>query len=775
MKTILSNTFRDAKKKLRRRGGISQLVYEDVVVAIDRWNNGLPDSLRVTDHGETRIKHCVKYKLRDGHRLVTVQHKGARMILFVGKHDDTHQWLESHKNYEFAIDQRGRVEFVNLSQVDVEEIDLDSASPFAVGRVLDRLGEEYVGRLGLSVALSKKLQRLTFESLEDEETWEDLDLYTYESPDQKGTVLNVLNVLRQGDDANARMIIDVYAQEAVLAAESPESLIDAVDQGTATDQLIDATEMSRRELEETFRKLEYKEWLLYLNPEQTKYVDETCNGPARIVGVSGSGKTCVLVHRARALARRYPGEKILILVLNTTLVNLLENLIGELCNEEEVAQIKCMRIYDYCYRSVKKTNPTLLIEKSDPASGEDMEDCRREFTEQRDGKFKEMIKTILQPLQMKKVDAWEYLHDEFIWIRTGFSNQKRGEYLQCDRTGRGISFPLTPEGMTTYGQGQSTNTGFPSDTRHRVKALLSRWEEYMDAGGLMDEDGVALLASEVSGEVSKHPELRARCVLVDEVQDCSTTQLSVISKIPTEQENGLFLVGDPVQKVFPKQQSLKAAGIDVRGRSYRLRTNYRNTKQVLQAAYQIIEAFRGKCPVSEEDILLPEFAVRDGPKPKLIKCDDERQQKACLVKHVSEVLATNAGTSCVAAIKDSSLPSVQHEIEKKKGMFNADWQCRKLTDKSTLSELEKSVMLSQFDDMKGHEFDFVYLMDLGEKALRLGSVPKEERWRIAFQIYVAMTRSQDELFLFYKGTPSHLIEPILPYVIEINAGDFLAE
>jgi excinuclease UvrABC ATPase subunit len=46
-----------------------------------------------------------------------------------------------------------------------------------------------------------------------------------------------------------------------------------------------------------------------------------------VTGVSGSGKTCVLIHRAIRLAHKYPDEPILVLTLNAALAALIESLV----------------------------------------------------------------------------------------------------------------------------------------------------------------------------------------------------------------------------------------------------------------------------------------------------------------------------------------------------------------------------------------------------------------------------------------------------------------
>jgi superfamily I DNA/RNA helicase len=96
-----------------------------------------------------------------------------------------------------------------------------------------------------------------------------------------------------------------------------------------------------------------------------------------------------------------------------------------------------------------------------------------------------------------------------------------------------------------------------------------------------------------------------------------------------------------------------------------------------------------------------------------------------------------------------------------------------LSSKSTLEEVQRSVVTSHFEDMKGHEFRFVYLMNLSDQDLLSKAIPKEELWRIAFQIYVAMTRAQDELWLFSVGKPSTLLEPLLPFVDHLKPADLI--
>ena len=53
-------------------------------------------------------------------------------------------------------------------------------------------------------------------------------------------------------------------------------------------------------------------WRVFLHPEQRKYAERSYSGPFRLSGGAGTGKTVVLLHRTRMLARREPDSRILL-------------------------------------------------------------------------------------------------------------------------------------------------------------------------------------------------------------------------------------------------------------------------------------------------------------------------------------------------------------------------------------------------------------------------------------------------------------------------------
>ncbi len=68
------------------------------------------------------------------------------------------------------------------------------------------------------------------------------------------------------------------------------------------------------DVEELERALDYpwEKWTVFLHPAQRQFVERDYNGPARIAGSAGTGKTIVALHRAVLLAKRHPSARILL-------------------------------------------------------------------------------------------------------------------------------------------------------------------------------------------------------------------------------------------------------------------------------------------------------------------------------------------------------------------------------------------------------------------------------------------------------------------------------
>jgi superfamily I DNA/RNA helicase len=111
-------------------------------------------------------------------------------------------------------------------------------------------------------------------------------------------------------------------------------------------------------------------------------------------------------------------------------------------------------------------------------------------------------------------------------------------------------------------------------------------------------------------------------VVIDEAQDLTEVGIRLLAAIAGGGTRpAITIVGDGQQSLYPGGFSLRSVGIDVRGRAFALKVNWRNTFAIWQAAQAFIagDAFDDLEDVdavlrSPDDTPMP---VRDGVPPRL--------------------------------------------------------------------------------------------------------------------------------------------------------------
>lgn len=88
-----------------RQGALAVSQYLQIIECIRqaKWRSNVIHCKR-TKNGEYRLKNCVKYDLGHGYRLVTVKDGHNLFITFVGSHDQTDRWIETHRYDCFCED-----------------------------------------------------------------------------------------------------------------------------------------------------------------------------------------------------------------------------------------------------------------------------------------------------------------------------------------------------------------------------------------------------------------------------------------------------------------------------------------------------------------------------------------------------------------------------------------------------------------------------------------------------------------------------------------------
>ena len=81
-----------------------------------------------------------------------------------------------------------------------------------------------------------------------------------------------------------------------------------------------------KDVDELERALDFpwEKWTIFLHPSQKEWVENEFNGPARVTGSAGTGKTIVALHRAVHLAKNNPDTRILLTTFTDALANALK-------------------------------------------------------------------------------------------------------------------------------------------------------------------------------------------------------------------------------------------------------------------------------------------------------------------------------------------------------------------------------------------------------------------------------------------------------------------
>ncbi|MGD5626667.1 hypothetical protein QUT74_22490, partial [Xanthomonas citri pv. citri] len=125
------------------------------------------------------------------------------------------------------------------------------------------------------------------------------------------------------------------------------------------------------------------DWFLFMHPEQERHVATDYAGPAKLSGVTGSGKTSIAVKRAVRLAREYPAEKILVLSLNRALCEFISEIVDHACGSDTDLRrrIEVSSLFAVCQTLLREFEPNNSKLYSDVTWGleEHKDEIYREF------------------------------------------------------------------------------------------------------------------------------------------------------------------------------------------------------------------------------------------------------------------------------------------------------------------------------------------------------------------------------------------------------------
>lgn len=724
--------FMSSLRNLYQSGGQPQKAAEQVQALMGRISTEENDpfkGMNLTHKGESRIKKCIKYDLNNFARLITIQDNGIIVFCFVGDHKDCDKWLDRNKGSTLIADEHNQLNIVQMSSVgDSPETRPTGPSALTQGKLFDGLPEVYFEKLITGVQRKFIRQLEDIESIHDEN-----DIYTItEKIDDKERALAIYEVfilLRQDKRQQALDRLKLFLGETQIAeALTAEEIATLADSETIKTLRADDPRFQRA-FEHFVKCASYMDWMLFLHPDQETIVNRDLNGPSKLVGVSGSGKTCIVVKRAIRLANKYANEKILILTLNRPLARLISDMVDSACIPDIRKRIHVMPFFSLCQELLNKYEPqnSKLYDDVTWKSMEHIDEVWREFYRcEVSNDDAQILLPIHDSLIARSVDAEQYIREEFDWIRSAFSPNERNNYFRTERTGR----------------------NYPLDTNFRQFLIqgLEAWERKMRAVGITDYLGIATAVYKYLDRINPI----YRCILIDESQDFGTIEYQIINSLGKTGENSLFFCGDAAQQVSAKHRSFRDAGINIpSSNTLKIKKNYRNSRENLRAAFDVLLGNLSEEMLDSVDfeILDPEYANFSAAPPLMLRANNLEDEIACAFGYLKEEVEKNPNKKSCLAICGYSLYRIQ-KFGLKLGIPVLD---------GSITIESGNLYLSDLEQTKGFEFDTMIIVNCNDGVIPDVLKPEKEQFSDLARFYVAMTRAKNQLIVSYSVKQSLLL------------------
>jgi hypothetical protein len=450
----------------------------------------------------------------------------------------------------------------------------------------------------------------------------------------------------------------------------------------------------------------WEKWAVFLHPAQRSIVERDYNGPARVSGSAGTGKTIVALHRAVHLARLHPRSRVLLATFSETLASALRNklrlLIGREPHLGERLEVQAMNplgryLYELNRGKAKVANSEIV----------------RQFLEEAvkgtaDNKFSIRF---LETEWDQVVDAWQLETWE--------------AYRDVARLGR--------------------RTRLKEAQRQLLWTIFEQVRVAMKSKGLITQSGMFNRLAEHFAASTKP----FNFVIVDEAQDVSVAQLRFLASIGVGEPNGLFFAGDLGQRIFQQPFSWKALGVDIRGRATTLRINYRTSHQIRTQADRLLGP-----SVVDVDGNVEErkgtISLFNGPLPSIQVFDTVEDELKAVADWLKEQLKGGVLPNEIAVFVRSSA-----QMERATEAAEASGIPFKIIDEK-LESASGKVALATMHLAKGLEFRSVAVMACDDEIIplqeRIEDVTDDSDLEDVYNterqlLYVACTRARDRLIV----------------------------
>ncbi len=452
----------------------------------------------------------------------------------------------------------------------------------------------------------------------------------------------------------------------------------------------------------------WDKWSVFLHPSQRAVVERSYNGPARVAGSAGTGKTVVAVHRAVRLIRDDPRASVLLTTFSEPLAGSLRAKLAVLAGPD-ISVVPRITVASFEGLAVDLFQ---LAFGRKPRMATDAQVNAALANATSEAGLKGFSQRFLSAEWTSVIDAWRVADAE--------------GYTAVPRLGR--------------------------KNRLGARQREALWPVFAAAGAALKSQGVVTRAG-VFHALADHYAARAdkpfSHVVVDEAQDLGVPELRLLCVVAPEGQDRLFFAGDLGQRIFQQPFSWKALGADVRGRSTTLKVNYRTSHQIREAADRLLPAMVRDVDGREEE-RRGTISVFEGPAPEVVLSADEAAEIERVAGFIAAALADGIAPAEIGVFVRSrrELPRARGAVEK------AGLQAAELSERQI--DVGERVAIGTMHLAKGLEFKAVAVMACDDEVLpsaeRIDAVVEESDLDDVYEterhlLYVACTRARDRLLI----------------------------
>ncbi|MDF5731990.1 MAG: 3'-5' exonuclease [Rhizonema sp. PD38] len=273
------------------------------------------------------------------------------------------------------------------------------------------------------------------------------------------------------------------------------------------------------------------------------------------------------------------------------------------------------------------------------------------------------------------------------------------------------------------------------------------------------EDYEEVLGEKLREAITKFPlEQKWDAILVDEAHTFSPSWFQCCVAALKDPENGnLMIVSDGSQKLYKRRNfTWKSVGIKVQGgqRSKELSQNYRNTQEILSAAWSVLVP-TASFKVEEErtfPIIQPNTAFGHGQRPVLqIQANRECEVQA-VITQVQKLQNSGYEARDIAILyrylTRTDIPLFNKLQQQLQDLgLGSSWVTENIENKGSYNNHREGVRLITALSSLGLEFKAVLILWVQQFGDRYSQEPEAAVFARRL-LYVAMTRAQEQLYLF---------------------------